>query len=64
MEFDRTQDDAVFSDLHGETTLALRTITDPALLLSPKRMELDMELEAILQELDEWIESEGGILIP
>lgn len=59
MEFARTHD-GLFSASHAETTLPLLPEADPVLLQSQQRAEL----ESILQELDELIEAEGGVLIP
>lgn len=59
MEFARTHD-SLFSASHAEPTLPMLRETNPVLLQSLQRAEL----ESILQELDELIEAEGGVLIP
>jgi len=59
MENARTDDDP-FSASHAKSSLPMLTETHPVLL----QLLQQAELELLLQELDELIESEGGILIP
>jgi hypothetical protein len=59
MEIARADDDP-FSASHAESSLPELAETHPVLLQLLQRAELEL----ILQELDELIESEGGILIP
>ena len=59
MESERTHDGQL-SALHAEPTLPMLTESNPVRLQLPQRTEL----AALLQELDELIESEGGLLIP
>lgn len=59
MEFARTHD-SLFSASHADPSLPMLRETNPVLLQSLQRTEL----ESLLQELDELIESEGGLLIP
>ena len=53
-------DDDPFSASHTDSSLPKLVETHPVLL----QLLQQAELELILQELDELIESEGGILIP
>ena len=59
MESERAHD-GLFSELNAKPTSPMLTETNPVLLQLLQRTEL----EALLQELDELIESEGGLLIP
>ena len=59
MEIGRNHDER-FSETHGESSLA-RLEEIHALLLQSLQQA---ELELLLQELDDLIESEGGVLIP
>ena len=60
MESARSHDDA-FSPSHAESSVPMLAETHPVLL---QLLLQRAELELVLQELDELIESEGGILIP
>jgi|GEM_PF-5397515 hypothetical protein len=53
-------DDDPFRESHADSRLPKLVETHPVLL----QLLQQAELELILQELDELIESEGGILIP
>jgi hypothetical protein len=52
-------DDEAFYALHAESSLSMLAETDSVLLQSLERVD-----PWILEELDELIESEGGLLIP
>ena len=59
MEYDRIYD-GLLGASYDAPTLPILTETNPGLVQLLQRSEL----EAILKELDELIESEGGLLIP
>ena len=59
MEIARSDDDP-FSASDAKSSVAMLAKIHPVLLQSLQQAELEL----ILQELDELIESEGGILIP
>jgi len=59
MESARSHDDP-FGVSHAESSVPMLTEIHPVLLQSLQQAELEL----ILQELDELIESEGGLLIP
>ena len=59
MEIARIHDDP-FSASHAKSRVPMLAEIHPVLLQSLQQAELEL----ILQELDELIESEGGILIP
>jgi hypothetical protein len=59
MESARSHNDS-FSPSHPESSVSLLAETHPVLVQLLQRAELEL----ILQELEELIESEGGILIP